>query len=415
MRPLAVIGGSLAGLRAAQGARAQGWTDEIVIVGDEPHKPYTRPPLSKGLLTDASQGISDHLLPAELEATWLLGRTAVRLEPSERRVTLSSGEVIDYERLVIATGCRARRFGGPGADLSGLHTIRRIEDALALRESLAAARRVAIVGAGFIGCEVASSAAALGLEVLLIDAAPAPMPALGPVLGDRCAQLHRSRGVKLHLGVGVAAIHGGPDRRVREIELSDGSRHLTDVVVVAVGGAPSTDWLASSGLDVEAGVRCDATLTVEGAPDVLAAGDVALWPHALAGGELIRVEHWTNAVEQGTQAGRNAVLPPSERRDHTAIPSFWSDQHDTRIQSLGLPHIAHRHEIVEETSNRAGLVAVCERDGRLVGVVGFNAARRLPAYRARIGQTLDIAALQAAAATDPKALGVPARILEGAA
>jgi NADPH-dependent 2,4-dienoyl-CoA reductase/sulfur reductase-like enzyme len=402
-----IVGASLAGLRAAQAARRRGWDDELVIVGEESHMPYTRPPLSKELLTTATAGVADHLLPAEVDATWLLGERATEIERGTRRLQLAGGEPLGYDRLVIATGCRARRWAGPGAELAGLHLIRRAEDALALRAALADGPRVAIVGAGFIGCEVASSARALGLDVSLFDIAPTPMPALGPLLGERCAALHRARGVDLRLGVGIAALHGDTGR-VRAVELADGTRHEADVVVVALGAVPCTDWLAGSGLAVERGVLCDATLTVEGDPDLLAAGDVAEWPHPLAGGRPIRVEHWTNAAEQGAHAGRNAVLAATDREPYVGIPSFWSDQYGIRIQALGLPHLADRHHVVEETDDGSRLVAVAERDGLLIGVVAFDGARRLPYYRRQIGSPLDLDSLRAELAEDPRALSAAA-------
>lgn len=407
MPTLVIVGASLAGLRAAEAARRSGWDDELIVVGEEGHMPYTRPPLSKELLTTAAASVADHLLPAQVDATWLLGERATGIERDARRLKLAGGEALAYDRLVIATGCRARRWSGPGGDLAGLHLIRHAEDALALRSALENGSRVAIVGAGFIGCEVASSARKLGLEVSLFDIAPTPMPALGPLLGERCAALHRAHGVHLRLGVSIAALVG-ENSRVRGLELADGTRYEADVVVVALGAVPCTDWLGDSGLAVERGVRCDATLTVEGDPDLLAAGDIVEWPHPLAEGGPIRVEHWTNAAEQGAHAGRNSVLAAPDRAPYVGIPSFWSDQHGIRIQALGLPHLADRHHVVEETDDGSRLVAVAERDGVLVGVVAFDSARRLPTYRSKLGSRLDLEALSAELADDPQALGAAA-------
>ena len=348
--------------------------------------------------------MSDHLLPAQVEATWLLGERATGIERDTRRLKLAGGEPLAYERLVIATGCRARRWSGPGAELAGLHLIRHAEDALALRSALEHGSRVAIVGAGFIGCEVASSARKLGLDVSLFDIASTPMPALGPLLGERCAALHRAHGVDLRLGVSIAALHG-ESGRVRCLELADGTRHEADVVVVALGAVPCTDWLADSGLAVERGVRCDATLTVEGDPDLLAAGDIVEWPHPLAGGRADS----GRALDERRRAG-GACRPQrgsrgSDRAPYVGIPSFWSDQYGIRIQALGLPHLADRHHVVEETDDGSRLVAVAERDGVLVGVVAFDGARRLPSYRRQLGSPLDLESLRAELADDPQALG----------
>ena len=316
-RRLVIIGASLAGSRAAAAARSRRWDGEIVVVGEERHPPYTRPPLSKELLTSGEQDVADHLLRAEEEATWLLDECATRLDRDARRVGLAGGEELEYDRLVIATGSRPRRWTGPGAELAGVHAIRTVDDALALREAFAGGPRVAIIGAGFIGCEIASSAWALGLEVTMFDIARRRCARSGRCSARRCAQLHRAHGVKLALGVGLAALHGR-DGSVDAVELTDGTRHAADLVVIALGAVPCTDWLADSGLAIDRGVRCDATLTVDGDPDLLAAGDVAAWPHPLTGGELVRVEHWTNAAEQGALAGRNAVADHAERTSSRA-------------------------------------------------------------------------------------------------
>lgn len=402
MPRLLIVGASLAGLRAAQAARGAGWEGEILVVGEEAHMPYTRPPLSKELLT-GEQGVDDHLLPAEQEANWLLGERAVALHRAAREVELAGGERLAYDRLVIATGARPRRWGGPGAELAGLHAIRTAEDALALREALAAKPRLAILGAGFIGCEVAASARALGLEVTLFDLAPSPLPVLGALLGERCAQMHRERGVGLRLGAPIAALHGA-DGHLAAVELNGGERVEADLAVIALGAVPCTDWLEGSGLRIEAGLLCDATLTAVGDPDVLAAGDVAAWPHSLAGGEPIRVEHWTNAAEGGARAGRNAALEPAARELHDGVPSFWSDQYGVRIQAIGLPARAQRVHVVEESADGERLLAVGERDGLLVAAFAFDAARRLPVYRRLLGGPLDLEAIAAAADADANAL-----------
>jgi 3-phenylpropionate/trans-cinnamate dioxygenase ferredoxin reductase component len=405
MDPVVVVGASLAGVRAAAAARRAGWDGDIVVVGDEPHMPYTRPPLSKELLTSPAQDVSHHLLPAAPEATWLLGRRATGLDRAARRLVLADADQLPYHRLIIATGCRPRRWTGPGAELAGLHAIRSVEDAIALRGALTEGATVAIVGAGFVGCEVASSARALGLDVTVFDILPTPMRGLGPLLAERCAALHEAHGVRLRLGVALAGLHG-EEGHVRAVDLADGSRHEADVVVIALGAVPCTQWLAGSGLELDGGVRCDPTLTATVDPDVLAAGDIAAWPHPLAGGAPIRIEHWTNAAEQGAVAGRNALVDPGERETYASVPSFWSDQYDVKLQAVGLPHLAERQYVVEESGDGARMVAVGERGGMLVAALGFNAARRLPGYRRRIGSPLDLDEIR----TDPQSLGAPARL-----
>jgi NADPH-dependent 2,4-dienoyl-CoA reductase/sulfur reductase-like enzyme len=352
---IVVVGASLAGLRAAQAVRASGWDGELLLVGEEPHKPYTRPPLSKELL----RGRHEVAFPCEdLQVQWRLGEKATALDIEAKTVTV--GEPISYERLVIATGTRARTW--PGEMPDNAYLVRDLDDALALKKALSVARSVAIVGAGFIGCEVASSARNLGLDVTLIDIAAHPMTALGPELGERCAELHRERGVDLRLGEEVASL-----------DLD------ADVIVVALGAVPNIEWLEGSGLTLDHGVVCDEALLA--APGVFAAGDIAVWPHPMADGEPIRIEHWTNAAEQGAHVGRNLF----EAKPYAAVPYFWSDQYDVKIQAVGLPHRAERFEILEDEGNR--LVAVGRRADQVVAAVTFNNPRRLVQWRRELATT----------------------------
>jgi NADPH-dependent 2,4-dienoyl-CoA reductase/sulfur reductase-like enzyme len=343
---IVVVGASLAGLRAAKAIRAAGWEGELLLVGEEPHKPYTRPPLSKELL---HAGDEPPMLPCDdLDVEWRLGQRATALDVEARTVTV--GEPIDYEALVIATGTRARRW--PGETPANAYVVRDLDDALALKAALATARSVAIVGAGFIGCEVAASARKLGLDVTLIDVADQPMTALGPLLGERCAELHRAHGVELRLGAPA---------RLEAL--------AADVIVIALGAVPNIEWLEGSGLTLNRGVVCDETLRA--APHVFAAGDIAVWPHPLADGELIRIEHWTNAAEQGTHVGRHLFEPTP----YAAVPYFWSDQYDVKIQAVGLPQRAQRFELLEPD------VAVGLREDRVVAAVTFNQPRKLMQWR----------------------------------
>jgi 3-phenylpropionate/trans-cinnamate dioxygenase ferredoxin reductase component len=294
---LVIVGASLAGMRAAQAARNAGFEGELTVIGEEQHMPYTRPPLSKDLLAGIDDVASAHFPADGLEVTWRLGERATALDLAARRVTLEDGSAVEFDQVILATGCRARPWTGPGKELEGLHTLRHLDDALALQRALAPKPRLAIVGAGFIGCEVAASARKLGIDVTLVDIAPLPMPGLGETLGARCADMHREYGVDLRLGTGIAALHGDAGGRLAEVELSDGSRVEAQVAVIALGAIPNTEWLEGSGLTLEPGVLCDATLTARGADDVFAAGDIAAWPHPLAPDAPIRIEHWTNAAE----------------------------------------------------------------------------------------------------------------------
>jgi len=407
MRQLVIVGASLAGLRAAQAARTGGFDGDLIVVGEEVHRPYTRPPLSKELLAgehDAQRVV----LPSDaFDAQWRLGVPATKLDRARRRVILADGAEVPYDRLILATGSRARRWPGPGGELEGVHVLRSLDDAIALRAALEHRPRVVVVGAGFIGCEVAQTARKQGLDVTLIDIAPTPMVPLGPQVGEWCAALHRDHGVDVRLRSGVAALHGAG--RIESIELTDGTRVGADLVVVGMGAQPNTEWLADSGLRLSRGLECDATLTAVGDPDVLGAGDIVSWPHPLAGGHPIRIEHWTVAAEQGQQAGRNALLPAEERSPYDQPPYFWSAQYDTKIQSLGLPVRAERLELLEETEDGSRFVYGGERDGRLVGVIAINAARRLGSYRMALADPPRFEDLRASVAADAKALGAPTR------
>jgi 3-phenylpropionate/trans-cinnamate dioxygenase ferredoxin reductase component len=402
MRRLAIVGASLAGLRAAQSARKAGFDGELVMIGEEAHRPYTRPPLSKELLSGEHTVDRVHLPCDELDIDWRLGARAASLDRRRRRVVLSDGDEVEYDRLIVATGSRPRRWPGPGAELDGVHVLRSLDDALGLRAAFDERPRVVIVGAGFVGCEVAQTARKEGLDVTLIDIAPAPMLPLGPELGAWCAELHRDHGVDVRLGTGVAGLIG--DGRVQAVELADGERVSADVVVVGLGAMPNTEWLAGSGLDVNPGLACDATLTAIGDADILGAGDIVAWPHPLADGEPIRIEHWTVAAEQGQLAGRNVLVGPNERKAYTAPPYFWSDQYEKKIQSLGLPGRADRIELLESTPDGARQVYGGARDGRLVGIIAINAARRLGSYRLALEDPPAFAELRAAVAADPAAL-----------
>jgi 3-phenylpropionate/trans-cinnamate dioxygenase ferredoxin reductase component len=402
---LVIVGASLAGLRAAQAARKAGFDGRLVVVGEEPHLPYTRPPLSKELLAGAHSIDQVHLPCDTLDVEWRLGVSAASLDRARRRVVLSDGDEVAYDRLILATGSRPRRWPGSGADLEGVHVLRTVDDSLELRAAFDRRPRVAIVGAGFIGCEVAQTARKEDLDVTLIDIADAPMLPLGPELGRWCADLHRGHGVDLRLGTAVAGLLG--DGRVEAVELAGGERIDADVVVVGLGAVPNTEWLADSGLRADPGLECDATLTVAADPDILAAGDIVSWPHPLADGEALRIEHWTVAAEQGQLAGRNVLVAPDERKAYDAPPYFWSDQYDAKIQSLGLPGRAERLELLEATPDRSRVVYAGECDGRLVGIVAINAARRLGSYRAALTDPPVFAELRATVAADPAALGAP--------
>jgi 3-phenylpropionate/trans-cinnamate dioxygenase ferredoxin reductase subunit len=312
-----------------------------------------------------------------LGVTWHLGRRAAALDVGHRTVTLDDGEPLAYDGLVIATGATPRRLANT-SDLAGIHVLRTLDDCLALRRDLERARRVCVVGAGFIGAEVAASARVRGVEVTMLEALRAPLARAFPAeMGAACAALHHDQGVDLRCDVTVAGFEG--NGRVSGVRLGDGSVVEADVVVVGVGVVPETGWLESSGLRLDNGVVCDSTCATS-APGIVAAGDIARWPNNLFG-ETMRVEHWSNAVEQGAAAAKRLLAGPGEAVDFTPVPYFWSDQYDAKIQFLGRCRPPDEVRIVDGSIDERRFVALFGRDGRLVGALAFSRPRLLMAYR----------------------------------
>jgi NADPH-dependent 2,4-dienoyl-CoA reductase/sulfur reductase-like enzyme len=381
---LVVVGASLAGLRATEALRREGFEGRIVLVGAEPHLPYDRPPLSKQLLAGEwePQELALRRAPYdELEIELRLGVRATALDAGAKVVTFDDGEDLEFAGAILATGSTPRRL--PGApDLDGMFVLRTVDDALDLRARFDDHPRVVVIGAGFIGSEVAATCRGRGLSVTVLEALPAPLVrGLGPVLGMVCGELHRAHGVDLRLGVGVAGIEG--DGRVERVRLDDGSAVDADVVVVGVGVVPATDWLEGSGLTIDNGVVCDETLLA--APGIVAAGDVARWPNPLFDGELMRLEHWTNAAEQGVAAARRVLVPEGETAEaYAPVPFVWSDQYDRKIQTVGHFRGDDDMEVVHGTLEERRFVAVFGRAGRLVGALGFSMPAKVMQYRRMI-------------------------------
>ena len=381
-----VVGASLAGLRAAEGARKAGFEGRITLIGAEAHLPYDRPPLSKAYLDDVEPGAApetptfrtEEVLRDELGVELLLGAPATKLDTTGKAVLIGD-QAVEYDAAVIATGATARQL--PGAEgLAGVHTLRTLDDAVAVRAALDAGARTVVIGAGFIGSEVASGARKRGLDVTVIEASPTPLVrAVGEAMGAACASLHHRNGTDLRCGVGVTGLEG--DGRVERVLLSDGSTLDADLVVVGVGAVPATDWLADSGLRLDNGIVCDATLFT-GAEGVYAAGDVARWHNPLFDRSM-RLEHWTSAAEQGAIAARNALDPASAKPYETA-PYFWSDWYDSRIQFVGVPQ-ADEVQVVDGDLERDGRCVALYREGdRLVGALTVNGQSVIMKYRGLI-------------------------------
>jgi 3-phenylpropionate/trans-cinnamate dioxygenase ferredoxin reductase component len=375
-----VIGASLAGLSAARALRAHGFDGRLVIVGEERDRPYDRPPLSKQLL--AGEWTVDQVqLPLDegaLAAEWLLGRRAVSLDAARLIVGLDGGGEEQFDGIVIASGAVARSLHEwPRA---GVHVLRTLSNCLELAADLRAGpRRVAIVGAGFIGSEVASTCRRLGLAVTVVEALTVPLQnVLGHEVGELMAELHRDHEVDLRLGVTVTGIEG--EKRVTGLLLSDGSRIDADVVVVAVGVDPATDWLEDSSLLLQGGVLCDQTCLA--APGIVAAGDVARWPNRRYN-EVRRVEHWENAIKQGEHAARRLLAELGEHpvEAYAPVPWFWSDQYDRKLQVVGSPTGFDEVKVVSGSFGERQFVALYRREDRLIAAVAMNSGRLATRYR----------------------------------
>lgn len=384
-----VVGASLAGLRAAEALRHGGHDGPMTLIGEENHRPYDRPPLSKQLLTGKVAAEATALpVPDDLDAEWVLGRRATGLDPDRRRVLLD-GEEVPYERLVIATGARPRILPGapPGP---GVHYLRTLDDALSLRQDLLRSQALVVIGAGFIGLEVASSAQVLGIPTVVLEALPVPLErALGPEVGQAVMDWHRSKGIDLRAGIGVHEIVlEGASGRPEAVRLSDGTVVAADTVVVGVGVAPVTDWLAGSGLDVADGVCCDRRLRVQregrSVDGVVAAGDVARWDHP-AYGETVRVEHWTNAAEAG-EAAAATLLRGEQADEYAPVPYFWSDQHGVKLQFVGRAAAGDRIAVLEGGFGEDRLLIAYGSGGRLVGGLGMRRPAKVMALQRLIGE-----------------------------
>ncbi|BBX71930.1 pyridine nucleotide-disulfide oxidoreductase [Mycolicibacterium psychrotolerans] len=372
-----IVGGGLAAARTAEQLRRAEYSGPITIVSDEDHLPYDRPPLSKEVLRAETDDVS--LKPAEFYAekdiTLLLGNGARSVEIDAKAVTLADGSTLGYDELVIATGLVPKRIRS-FPDLPGIHVLRNVGESLALRREAADARRAVVVGAGFIGCEVAASLRTLGVDVVLVEPQPAPLASvLGEQIGELVTRLHRAEGVDVRCGVGVAEVSG--DDRVRAVTLSDGEQIDADIVVVGIGSHPATDWLEGSGIALDNGVVCDDAGRTS-APHVWAIGDCASWRDEVKG--QVRVEHWSNVADQA-----RVLVPAMLGQDAPAavsVPYFWSDQYDVKIQALGEPEATDTVHIVEDDGRK--FLAYYERDGVVVGVVGGGFPGKVMKVRAKI-------------------------------
>ena len=380
---IVIVGGGLAAARTAEQLRRSEYTGPVTIVSDEGHLPYDRPPLSKEVLRKEVDDVA--LKPREFydekDITLRLGAAATSLDTAAQTLTLGDGTVLGYDELVIATGLVPRRIPA-FPELEGIRVLRSYDESVALREHASEAQHAVVVGAGFIGCEVAASLRSLGVDVVLVEPQPTPLASvLGERIGELVARLHRDEGVDVRTGISVAEVRG--DARVETVVLTDGTELATDLVVVGIGSRPATEWLAGSGVEVDNGVICDEAGRTS-APNVWALGDVASWRDAT--GHQARVEHWSNVADQA-----RVVVPAllgQEVPSVTVVPYFWSDQYDVKIQCLGEPEATDTVHLVEDDGRK--FLAYYERDGVVVGVVGGGMPGKVMKARGKIAAATPI-------------------------
>lgn len=380
-----VVGAGAAAVSVVDGLRKHGYEGIATVIGDEAEVPYDRPPLSKQVLAGDWTGERTQLLPGPrleaLGADWIFGERVEALDREARAVTTATGRILEFSELVVATGVQPRRL--PNDALEGVHVLRTLADGDRLRGELGPGRKLVIVGAGFLGLEVAATAVKLGVEVDVIEPVEEPLASrLGRQIAARLLALHASRGVRLHTGVSVSALVPDPSgpERVAAVELADGSRFDAHAVLVAIGCAPNVEWLEGSGLDLSDGVVCDEYCSA--GPQVWAAGDVARWKHPRLGRHM-RLEHRSNASEQGRVVAANIL---GERTAFSPVPFFWTDHYDVKIQMVGvIPPEAEVSAAVNDLDSDSFVVTFRRRgEDHIVGALGWNAAARMAAFRAEI-------------------------------
>ena len=380
VKEIVVVGASLAGVRACQNLRREGFEGALTLVGEEKHAPYDRPPLSKSMLT-SDQDPGDLTLVSnpdlsDLDLNLVLGERATGLNIDRQEVTVG-GDKIRYDGLIIATGARARKLS-KSEDIDGIHVLRTVDDALAIRSGLKSNSAVVSVGAGCIGSEGAAAARQHDCQVTIIEANEAPLVrGLGHQVGSACGELHQAHGVDLRLGTGVVNVHGR--NGIDEIELTDGTYLPAELLVVGIGATPNIEWLIDSGLSLDDDIVCDEHLNT-GIPGIYAAGDVAKAPNGWLGGRARRTEHWTTATEHAALAAKN-LLHPENNNPYSSVPFVWSDQYEDRIQVAGDTTDFDAVEVLTGSMDDGAFVAGYRHGTSLAGVMALNSMRTFVQYR----------------------------------
>jgi 3-phenylpropionate/trans-cinnamate dioxygenase ferredoxin reductase subunit len=403
---MVIVGAGLAGLSAAEALRSEGFDGRVVLIGEEPHLPYTKPPLSKAVLRGETTVAETAFRPAEWYVDngieLVLGARATSIDPDRHHVELATGDQISYDKALLATGGRARTLACAGGHLDGVFTLRSIEDALAIKERLTPGAPIIVVGAGFIGAEVAASARMMGCEVIMLEIAPVPLSrVLGPAVGEIFSQIHREHGVNVVCGTGLD--HIGGETHVTHVVTAEGARHDAAAVILGVGLVPDLELARSAGVRLADGAVVDERCRTS-TPDLYAAGDIAQHPNPILG-RSIRVEQWQNAQHQAQAAARSML---GGDKPFAEVPWFWSDQYDINLQMAGLPSATDRPVFRGDVEARSFSVFYL-RDGVVSGVVGLNhvldvrVGRKLIAQRAMIApdpladESTDLASLSSVA------------------
>jgi NADPH-dependent 2,4-dienoyl-CoA reductase/sulfur reductase-like enzyme len=394
---IVIVGASLAGLRAAEALRDEGFTGHLTIIGDEPHEPYDRPPLSKQILKGwVPAGNTKLPRMRKVDADWRLGVAATGLDRVNREVLLANGDKVPFDRLLIATGVRSRPWFNPAeAKLKRIFTLRTSDDAARMQAALAAKpKRVLIIGAGFIGAEVASVCHDLGLAVTVAERAGGPLvSALGGVIGDIAAEMQREAGIDLRTGISVQGFEGDDAGNVRRAKLSDGTTLEVDMVLASLGSLRNIEWLEEARLATGFwGVACDAgcrAFDVNGVvtDNIFVAGDIARTPHVLFEYEFLSMEHWDTAVFGAQVAAHNMVSLEADRKPHLPLPAFWSGQFGVNIKGVGLPSFGDEIVFTQGSIKERRFAAAYGRRGRIVGAVTFNHGKWLEYYGKLIEQS----------------------------